>query len=176
MGKVLRDLKKRIKIVSPNEKKNLQIYELIQLDNDCFGVDCSEEYEQCRTCNILAEFEDKRGPLYEFCKEFMVRGGEEEVGKVPEEEKVEEQDQEKEDEMKKKEKSKPKKEEKKMEAEEGKTKIKKVSGLKLAKELFADGKTEEQVISQLVKRYVEQGRDKDFAEKRAKLYVDLAKK
>jgi len=144
MGKTLKGLKKRVKLVSSNEKKNRQIYELIQLENDCFGMDYSEEYEQCRTCNILSEFEDRRGPLYEFCKEFTLKGGEE---------------------LSEKEESEPAQEE--HEEQDGKTKTKKEKSMKeekvvkgvpksavpkflnKSKELIAEGKNDEEVLAAL---------------------------
>lgn len=65
----------------------------IDLKKEDLYVDYSKSYDECRQC--LAEFEDKRSPLYEFCKDFMEKwkGGVEkspekaEPEQIPEEEK-----------------------------------------------------------------------------------------
>jgi len=66
----LKSVKREIKVISPDEKKNKEVMELIQNENDCFGIGFLEDSEQCATCTILAELADKREPLREFCKEF----------------------------------------------------------------------------------------------------------
>lgn len=65
----LKEFKKVLKIISPDEKKNKGVYEQLVLEGDCFGLGYSEESKECRGCTIFSEYKDKRAPLQEFCKE-----------------------------------------------------------------------------------------------------------
>ena len=172
----LKIVKSNIKIVSPDEKLNTQLLSMLQPDTDCFGIDYSEMHDECKKCTILTEYKDKRSPLWELCKEVCqvetVKEGEGEE-KKEEWEKKEEKEETKEE---------GKGEEKEGEVEEWKEKEWKEKGKKgklsglasLAKELLDAGKSEKEVEAEIVKRYVDKGRDKAFALKRAKLYITLA--
>lgn len=153
----LKIVKKSIKIVSPDEKLNKQLLGMIQSDHDCFGIDFAESYDECKKCTILAELKDKRSPLWEFCKELTLT--KKEGGEEPEPEKEEEKEE----------------AEEKGEKEEKEDKEGKLAGLaSVAKELLAAGKSAKEVEKEIVKRYLDKGRDEAFALKRAKLYIKLA--
>ena len=151
----LKIVKKSIKIVSPDEKLNKQLLGMIQSDHDCFGIDYSETYDECKKCTIMAEYKDKRSPLWEFCKE-VTSSKKEGLIEEPEPEPEKEE----------------KGEEKGEEKEEG---GKKLSGLAaFAKEQLNAGKSKKEIEKEIVKQYLAKGRDEAFALKRAKLYIKLA--
>jgi DNA repair exonuclease SbcCD nuclease subunit len=74
----LKGVKKEILIVSSDEKKNMEVKDLIQNENDCFGVGWLEDSDCCAKCTILSQVVDRRAPLWEFCKELSTEGGGEE--------------------------------------------------------------------------------------------------
>jgi hypothetical protein len=87
----LQKAKMGIKIVSSDPKTNKLILDQIKTEGDCFGVGYSDN-EDCKKCNILAELEEKREPLFQICKSLSL--GEKdgmviEDGKIPEEVKPE---------------------------------------------------------------------------------------
>jgi len=50
------------------------------------------------------------------------------------------------------------------------------NNIDLAKSMLAEGKTEEEVLATIKKKYMDKGKDEKFADKRSKLYLKLAKK
>jgi len=103
----LKDVKKRIRIVSSDEKLNAGVLDMIKQEHDCFGVDYGPDQEECKKCTIFAELDDRRATLWEFCKELtpaaVQRREEEKEEKEPlREEKKEETKKEKEETKKEK--------------------------------------------------------------------------
>lgn len=166
--KELKVIKSTIKIVSPDEKLNKQLLGVLQMDHDCFGTDYSEMYDECKKCTILAEYEDRRAALWEFCKEICQSEGEKER-EEEEEEEQEVKEQEKEEEEKQEGK------EQEQEEEEKKGGKEKLSGMaSFAKELLDQGNSEKEVEKIITKKYLDKGRNEVFASKRAKLYIKMA--
>jgi len=71
----LKETKKKIKIVSPDEKLNAKVLDLLGQEHDCFGVDYGEDHDECKKCTIFAELGDRRATLWEFCKELTGKHG-----------------------------------------------------------------------------------------------------
>jgi hypothetical protein len=68
----LLEVKENIKIVSSDEILNEKILALLKQSNDCFGIGYVEMSKECKECNILSEFEDKRVELKELCQDLTL--------------------------------------------------------------------------------------------------------
>lgn len=155
----LTEVKENIVIVGPDTAMNEKVLSLVKRDIDCFGRAYLEEAVECKECIVFAELDGKRMELREFCKDFSGKG-------VTVEQKVF---------VEKSEKGGTMVEQNVSEgvSVEGKKKLRGMT--ELAKDLFSKGKSEEEVISEIKGCYLSQGRNSSFAEKRAKLYADLAR-
>jgi hypothetical protein len=65
----LKEAKKKIKLESANPDTNRYFQNMIQDSEDCFGKNYKEDHLECQNCTILANLDDRREPVYVFCKE-----------------------------------------------------------------------------------------------------------
>jgi hypothetical protein len=90
----LKEAKKKIKLESANPDTNRYFQNMIQDSEDCFGKNYKETHPECQSCTILANLDDKREPVYIFCKELSEGGqgiDDEKVDAIPYSQRIAEQ-------------------------------------------------------------------------------------
>jgi hypothetical protein len=150
-------VKKKIQFVSPDKEDNQDLYNRIQIKDDCFGMGYLEGDKYCIQCVVLAELEGRREPLSTFCKEMT---GFLELVKEPES-----------------------KSEVKLKAK-GVTKTMKKEGnigsvtgtSELIRAMLAEGKSQEEIVAALTPMFVEKGATVALAKKRIRPLIYRALK
>jgi len=66
MLKELKELKNNVLIVTADEVLNKKMMDSIQSEKDCFGT-FSKDFDDCRTCSLITELENKRDKLWVIC-------------------------------------------------------------------------------------------------------------